>query len=533
MQARDKFNPSESVVYKYVNYLIMAKAFHDLARAYDKENPVKIVQPSAILFFSLLPHVINSPWARYPSQVINAVKNPLTWIMQQSLLLATNTAMQLFWKRLSPESKKNPLVIEAAGVAQLGAEFGINKASQFVDDKTSSTWSGFIWGILSKLNPMAGNSKAATNEEAPTLGSSDEIKALEQKQKAMNAEVASKAAALQSMQEKKSIFVEQIRELINKYYDRGFFIYVDKNNKPLKGGKGGTKITDREQAIELLAAQGYNGKKHLPVYLQNRFFGGKKSTTVTYPDPSINSGLNEVLESRRAEHARTLQAAQENEILLAHARARQDVQESIRLPSITTSFPTPDITPPPISFTMILTPQPSMPTDENISALLPSSPSSSSPHLPLSALARVPVQEPIQEPQERRQTVESIGTSSSASDTRELSRVSLFKPRVQIKHAMSLSETNNILAEFKEVFNDHLGNCQKVKNGAYAGQVPRPFREMQEVLTKIEGGKCSVDKGMQEIIAIAKTLGEQHPVLRAAKKCDGVVNNYQYNSLRA
>jgi hypothetical protein len=58
-----------------------------------------------------------------------------------------------------------------------------------------------------------------------------------------------------------------------------------------------------------------------------------------------------------------------------------------------------------------------------------------------------------------------------------------------------------------------------VQHGAYAGYLPRNLRDMIDIIEKIKANYYSLREGLTLLANLAKTMGPQHPIYRAAKEC--------------
>ena len=73
------------------------------------------------------------------------------------------------------------------------------------------------------------------------------------------------------------------------------------------------------------------------------------------------------------------------------------------------------------------------------------------------------------------------------------------------------------------VINQFTSSSVSVKNGLFAGKLPRNLREIKHALDSITQGECTYAQGLRDILNTAKKMGVNHPIFLAARACIGLV----------
>lgn len=60
---------------------------------------------------------------------------------------------------------------------------------------------------------------------------------------------------------------------------------------------------------------------------------------------------------------------------------------------------------------------------------------------------------------------------------------------------------------------------KRLEHGVFVGQLPRPIREINEILYKIQAGQYTHVEGIEVIMEIARRLGNKHPIYLVACAC--------------
>ena len=91
-----------------------------------------------------------------------------------------------------------------------------------------------------------------------------------------------------------------------------------------------------------------------------------------------------------------------------------------------------------------------------------------------------------------------------------------------------VSNERKIIKKFDDLIttiNKHAISAPKLRNGFFAGQLPRNLRELQEQVMNIQQENCSHQDGLLTIIDIARGMGPHHPILIAANACNQLLQD--------
>ena len=111
---------------------------------------------------------------------------------------------------------------------------------------------------------------------------------------------------------------------------------------------------------------------------------------------------------------------------------------------------------------------------------------------------------------------------------RSLRALSANKPVIQLaftgNHYLSVQSS----LELEGVISVYTSSARKVTSGFWVGQLPKNLREIDKLIIEIKCQECSekmLKIKLMDIIQYAKKLGHRHPILNAAQKCLGSLEN--------
>ena len=105
----------------------------------------------------------------------------------------------------------------------------------------------------------------------------------------------------------------------------------------------------------------------------------------------------------------------------------------------------------------------------------------------------------------------------------------VYAMEVEIPNIRRRPEPEVLPNHFKEYFTqleESVASLSVIgRTGMFSHSLSRPFREIKDLLAKIRNEKVSTPDGLNEIIRIAKRMGNEHQITRAANKCLGAFGN--------
>lgn len=318
-----------------------------------------------------------------------------------------------------------------------------------------------------------------------------EIQELKNKQNDLDHQVRSAKSTLDAIARIKDSFIVRISEKVNKWYDKGFYVYDN----------DGKKIIDRNKAIKFISNLNFSGEKSLSVLFRNKFFHQKHETTFSNPLHKVSTPLNDILVQKNDTYLKAVNNAENNHKSLASTQAKLLLNRTIADLNTISETATQSSHLPSTAFIL----NNPIPQVNNLTAQAPATPD-----------------QPIIPPKESHHAVPIAPINRKVISQHQnmifSKSLTIMKKRKVNDKPQLPYELINSLDTFKQTVKTYEANAPKIKSGLYAGQPPVHYREIKDYLSQIQNQQFDPRSGIQYIVDIAAKLGDKHTILLEAKK---------------